>query len=100
MGYIGIEVPFRAVPQFDFRIADLAFVSQKRWDAIDPEGNRHGAPELVVEVKSELNSWAELRERAITVFAPDDGAAVYTEADLMPLALFGTANLPVQQVFD
>jgi Uma2 family endonuclease len=32
-GVVGVEVPFRAVPQFDLRAADAALISQGRWDA-------------------------------------------------------------------
>jgi hypothetical protein len=64
LGVVGIEMCFRAIPEFDLRAADVAFISQERWDAIDPEDNLRGAPELVVEVKSESNTWRELRERA------------------------------------
>ena len=64
LGIVEIEVPFRAVPQFDLRAADVAFVSRARWESIDPEDNLRGAPELVIEVKSPSNTWRELRERA------------------------------------
>jgi len=119
LGFVGIEVPFRAVPQFDFRAADVAFVSQERWDAIDPEDNLRGAPELVIEVKSASNTWAELRERAslclangcldfwivdekartITAIAPDGTAVQYSGTDCIPLPLFGGDGLPVADVF-
>ena len=39
LGFVGIEMPFRAVAQFDLRAADVAFVSQERWNAIDPDDN-------------------------------------------------------------
>jgi Uma2 family endonuclease len=65
LGVAGIEMPFRAVPQFDLRGADVAFVSQERWNAIDPEDNLRGAPDMVIEVKSASNTWAELRELSL-----------------------------------
>jgi Uma2 family endonuclease len=119
LGFIGIEIPFRAVPQFDLRAADVAFVSRERWDAIDPEDNLRGAPELVIEVKSESNTWAELRERAslclangcqdfwvvddkartITAIAPDGKAVQYSGEDCVPLPLFGGDGLRVADVF-
>src|SRR5277367_4250067 len=43
LGVVGIELPFRAVPQFDLRAADVAFISLERWDAIDLEDNLRGA---------------------------------------------------------
>ncbi|MGA2592476.1 MAG: Uma2 family endonuclease [Bryobacteraceae bacterium] len=119
LGIVEIEVPFRAVPQFDLRVADVAFVSRERWDAVDPEANLRGAPELVIEVKSESNTWKELRERAslclangcqdfwivddkartITAIAPDGNTVQYSEADSVPLPLFGGDGLRVADVF-
>jgi Uma2 family endonuclease len=112
-------MPFRAVPQFDLRAAGVAFTSQERWDAIDPEDNLRGAPELVIGVKSASNTWAELRERAslclangcqdfwivdekahtITAIAPDGKAVLYSEADSIPLPLFGGDGLRVSDIF-
>jgi len=119
LGVVGIELPFRAVPQFDLRAADVAFVSQERWEAMDPTNNLRGAPELVIEVKSESDEWAELRERAsvclanscqdfsivdekartITAIGPDGRAVQYSQADSVPLPLFGGDGLRVADVF-
>jgi len=119
LGVVGIEMPFRAVPQFDLRAADVAFVTQCRWDAIDLEDNLRGAPELVIEVKSASNTWAELRERAslclangcqdfwivdekactITAISRDGKAVKYSAADSVPLPLFGGDCLPVADIF-
>jgi len=119
LGVVGIEMCFRAIPQFDLRAADVAFVTRERWEAIDPEDNLHGAPELVIEVKSESNTWKELRERAslclangcqdfwivdekartITTIAPDGKAVQYSAADRVPLSVFGGDSLRVADVF-
>jgi Uma2 family endonuclease len=119
LGVVGMEMPFRAVPQGDLRAADVGFVSRKRWDLIDPEDNLQGAPDLVIEVKSPSNTWAELRERAslclangcrdfwivdekaetITAIAPDGQAVQYSVADSVPLPLFGGDSLPVADIF-
>jgi Uma2 family endonuclease len=119
LGVVGIEMPFRAVPQFDLRAADAVFISQQRWDAIDPEDNLRGAPEFVIEVKSESSTGAELRERAslclanrcrdfwivdakartITAIAPDGKAVQYSGEDCVPLPLFGGDGLRVAEVF-
>src|ERR1700693_6231051 len=53
---IGMEFPFRAVPEFDLRAADVAAICRERYAAIDPEDNLHGAPKLVIEVKSPSNT--------------------------------------------
>src|SRR5215813_13959818 len=49
-GVTETEVPFRALPEYELRAADVAWVSQERWDGMDDEDNLHGAPELVIEV--------------------------------------------------
>ena len=51
-GVVAAEVPFRALPQYELRGADVAFVSQARWVATDNDDNLHGSPELVIEVLS------------------------------------------------
>lgn len=68
-GLEAVELPFRAVPQYDLRAADVAFVSQQRWDATAEDDNLHGAPELVIEVLSPSNSTAEMREKAALCLA-------------------------------
>jgi len=111
-------MPFRAVPQFDLRVADVGFVSQERWSAIDLEDNVRGAPDLVIEVKSESNTWPELRERAslclgngcrdfwivegkartITVIAPD-GRAWSIRLQTVFHCRYSTAIVCRQQTF-
>jgi len=58
-GRVAIEVPYRPFREFDLRVAA---VSRDRWDAIDPDDNLHGAPELLIEVKSPFNTERQLRE--------------------------------------
>jgi Uma2 family endonuclease len=102
LGVVGIEMPFRAVPQFDFAPRMWRLSRASAGMRIDPEDNLRGAPELVIEVKSDSNTWPELRERAslclangcqdfwivdetartITAIAPDGKAVQYSsEAD-------------------
>jgi Uma2 family endonuclease len=52
LGVVESEVAFRALREYELRGADVAFVSQKRWDRTDDEDNLRGAPELVIEPKS------------------------------------------------
>jgi Uma2 family endonuclease len=63
-GIAAAEVPFRALPEFDVRGADVAFVSRHRWDATDEDDYLSGSPELVIEVLSRSNTAAEMREKA------------------------------------
>lgn len=68
-GVVAAELPFRALPEYELRAADVAFVSQSRWDAADADDNLHGSPELVIEVLSPSNSAAEIRAKAALYLA-------------------------------
>ena len=61
-GRITIELPYRPLAEFEMRAADVAVVSHARWDAIDPDSDLFGAPELVIEVKSPSNTRKQLQE--------------------------------------
>jgi Uma2 family endonuclease len=63
-GTVGAEMPFRALPEYDVRGADVALVSRERWNATDEDGYLQGSPELVIEVMSPSNTKAEMREKA------------------------------------
>jgi Uma2 family endonuclease len=117
-GLIAAELPFRALPEYDLRAADVAFVSQARWDATDEDDNLHGSPELVVEVLSPSNTKSEIREKAalclstgaeefwvidpkqrtVTVTRRSGETAVYGVGDRIPLPLFA-AELKVADIF-
>ncbi len=117
-GIVAAEVPFRAVPEYDLRAADVAFVSQLRWDDADADDNLHGSPELVIEVLSRSNSKAEIREKAalylstgaqefwvvdpkrktVSVTRRDADPVVYALGDRIPLPLFGS-HLEVDLIF-
>ena len=117
-GIVAAEVPFRALPEYDLRGADVAFVSQSRWDAADPDDNLHGSPELVIEVLSASNTKAEIREKAalylstgaqefwvvdpkrktLTVANRAADAVVYAIGDRLPLPMFGS-YLEVELIF-
>src|SRR5205823_1671861 len=59
-GEVGMEMPYRPVDEFDMRVADVAVVSRARADAVNPDDNLHGAPELVIEIKSASNTASQL----------------------------------------
>ena len=63
LGYIESELPFRALPEYDLRAADVAFVSKQRWDEVPDDQDLRGAPELVIEVLSRSNTPAKIQER-------------------------------------
>lgn len=118
VGLVESEVGFRALPEYELRVADVAFISQERCDATDDDDNLHGAPDLVIEVLSPSNTKAEMKEKAVfflstgakefwvvdpkqkhvTVMRPK-GAAVYEIGDTIPLALF-SGELSVREIFE
>lgn len=63
LGYLTKEFSFRALPEYELRVADLAFVPWERWDAVADDDNLAGAPDFVVEVASPSNSAEELQEK-------------------------------------
>jgi len=68
-GEVGMELPFRPVAEFELLAADVAAVERQRFDRIDPDDNLHGAPELVIEIKSPSNTAARIRERVTLCLA-------------------------------
>ena len=116
-GIVAAEVPFRALPEYDLRGADVAFVSQARWDETDDEDNLRGSPELVIEVLSPSNTKSEMREKAALYLATgaqefwvvhpkrenvtvtrEGGTLVYEKGQHIPLALF-EGKLSVSDIF-
>ena len=64
LGVVESEVTFRALPEYELRGADVAYVAQTRWDATGDDDNLRGSPELVIEVLSPSNTKQEMREKA------------------------------------
>src|ERR1700680_3475547 len=62
-GVVKEEFSFRALPEYEYRVADVAFLSKDRWDNIDPKGLLAGVPELVIEVLSPSNTVAEIIDK-------------------------------------
>ena len=118
LGYVESELPFRALPEYDLRAADVAFVSKERWDAVGDDDDLRGAPELVIEVLSRSNSPAKIKELAalclsagteelwvvdakrqtVTVTNREGRSVLYRGEDQIPLLLFG-GELPVAAIF-
>lgn len=119
IGVVGTEIAFRALPEYDLRGADVAFVSRERWDATDGEDNLHGSPELVIEVLSPSNTRAEMHEKAVLCLStgaqefwvvdpkrrsisvtPRAGeAVVYRDGERIPLRMCD-ADVAVSEIFD
>jgi len=58
-----VEAPFRPLPEYELRVADVAYAPQERWNSISSNGYLPGAPDLVVEVLSPSNTAAEMLEK-------------------------------------
>lgn len=116
---IGMEFAFRAIPEFDLRAADVAALARARYDAMDPADNLHGAPELVIEVKSPSNTKRQLQDyaalclatgclqfwildrdsKSVTVIQRDGSRQTFGIGDAIPLAAFGGESLAVAETF-
>jgi Uma2 family endonuclease len=117
-GAVRVEYPYRPLAEFELRAADVAAISRPRWDAIDPDDNLHGAPELVIEVKSPSNTDRQLRElvalclnngaiecwvvdaasKSVTVVRRE-GATVFASGASVSLSAFGGGELAVDEIF-
>jgi Uma2 family endonuclease len=118
-GMVGLEMPYRPLPEFELRRADVAFVSQERWSAVNPDDVLHGSPELVVEIRSPSSTDEQLREilcyglgngalevwivdssqKSISVFRSDGIPAVFNVGDSLSLSAFGGGELAVNEIF-
>ena len=118
-GEVAVEVPFRPVAEFNLRAADVAVISHERWDAIDPDDDLRGAPELVIEIKSPSNTQRQLQElvrlclangaiecwildgnkKTVSVNHRDGSVVVYGPGGSVSLAAFGGGELAVDEIF-
>jgi len=118
-GEVGMEVAYRPFVEFELRVADVAAISRERFDAIDPDDNLRGAPELVIEVKSPSNTPRQLQElaalclangclefwildmdsRTVSVVRSQGFAEVYAAGSAIPLSAFGGGELAVDEIF-
>jgi Uma2 family endonuclease len=118
-GFLGAEFPFRALPEYELRVADVAYVSKERIEQADPEDNLHGAPDLVIEILSPSNTAAEIYDkeklclengclefwvvdpdrRQVKVSTPDKLTTTYEAGQEIPLRLFGGKSLAVDAIF-
>ncbi|MBI4902833.1 MAG: Uma2 family endonuclease [Acidobacteria bacterium] len=118
-GYLTWELPFRAIPEYDLRSADVGFVESKRSHLLKPDDALQGSPDLVIEVLSPSNSAQEIFERErlclrngckefwtvdlkrkeIRVTTDAGMVKTYGEDDEIPLTTFGGTVLKVAEVF-
>jgi Uma2 family endonuclease len=118
-GVVDSEFAFRALPEYELRVADVAYVVRERMLSIDEEDNLHGAPDLVIEVLSPSNTASEINEKAalclangcrqfwvvdsrlrqIAVSTPDGLTRTYRSGESIPLVFAGNQPLTVDSVF-
>lgn len=60
---MGTEFAFRALPEYEYRAADVAFASRERWDRVRRDGYFEGAPDLAIEILSPSNTAAEMLDK-------------------------------------
>jgi Uma2 family endonuclease len=114
-GIVEKEVGFRPVPEHEYRIADVAFISKGRWDTA--EDYLFGAPEIVIEVLSPSNTATEMLDKEklclengcqefwivdptlylVKVSTPDGRAITYSAGQEIPLFFGG--RLAVDSIF-
>lgn len=119
VGEVEIEMAFRALPEYEYRVADVAFLTRDRWDSIPRNGTLAGAPELVIEVLSPSNTRTSLRERGklclengslefwivdldhrqIEVSTPDGSTRTYKSGQQIPLFFAPGSTIAVDAVF-
>jgi Uma2 family endonuclease len=118
-GVVMTEFSFRALPEYELRVADVGYVVHERAASIDGNDNLHGAPDLVIEVLSPSNTAREIKEKAelclangcrqfwvvdghlrqITVSTPDGLTRTYRSGDSIPLIFAEGKTLTVDSVF-
>ena len=118
-GVVGTEFAFRPLPEYELWAADVAFISQSRYDSA-PEGDwLHGVPELVIEVLSPSYTASEINEReamclengclefwlvdpkrkTVKVSTPDRRAITYVESESIPLTIPSPGKFAVSEIF-
>lgn len=118
-GRIGPEFAFRPLPEYELWAADVAFVSESRFDGRPAGDYLHGAPELVIEVLSPSNTATEINEReamclengclefwvvdakrkTVKVSTPDRKTITYVGGETIPLNVPAAGKLPVSKIF-
>jgi Uma2 family endonuclease len=116
--YVDTEVAYRPLPEHEFWVADVAYLSAERFRQADPDDNIRGAPELVVEVLSPSNTQAEIAEKAqislangsrefwvvdpvraqVRVTTPDGHTVTWHSGDEIPVPFGNQAKVKVADI--
>jgi Uma2 family endonuclease len=119
-GVVDSEFAFRALPEYELRVADVAYVVRERAVSINEDDNLYGAPDLVIEVLSPSNTAREIKEKAdlcfangcrqfwvvdsrvrqIAVSTPDGLTRIYRSGESIPLVFAENQALKVDAAFE
>ena len=118
-GFTHTELGFRPVSEHEYRIADVAYCSNERWNAVDPNGSFTGAPDLTIEILSPSNTkkemlaksklclengsrvfWVvDIEHRQVEVSTPDGRTIIFKSGQKIPLFFAAGAHLDLDAVF-
>ncbi len=118
--FLEYEVAFRALPEHELRVADVAYLPAERASEVDRNDNVRGAPDLVIEVLSPSNTVAEIYDkerlclengaqefwvvdpdrRQVKISTPDGRTITWQAGQEIPLPLFGNAKMAVNAIFN
>jgi Uma2 family endonuclease len=118
--FVTTECGFRAIPEHEYRTADVVYISPEGYAGAKDSDYFQGAPDMVIEVLSPSNTKAEMREREalclangclefwvldekkrqVSVSTPNGVTVTYHSGQTIPLRLFGDASLPVDRIFE
>lgn len=118
-GVVDTEFAFRALDEYELRVADVAYLCAQRVRSINPEDNPRGAPDIVIEVLSPSNTASEMLDkeklclengasefwvvdaerRQVKISTPGGHTIAYQSGQEIPLRLFGDASIAVDQIF-
>jgi Uma2 family endonuclease len=108
------------LPEYEFWVADVAFMSHEQLVRINPDDNLFGVPEIVIEVLSPSNTTTQMDERksicldnggrefwvvdpkrnTVKVSKPNEVPKTYRAGDQIPLPLLGGATISVDAIFE
>jgi Uma2 family endonuclease len=84
-GHVGVELPFRAIPENDLRCADVGYVSASRLAETDVDDNLSGAPGC-------QEFWViDDKRKQIKVSTPDGVTRTCRSGATIPLRLFNSS---------
>lgn len=118
-GFVALEFPFRALPEWDYRVSDVCYIAPERWLNLDLDEDLRGAPDLVIEVLSPSNTFFEILDkekvclengarefwvvdperRQVKITTPDGITVTYHSGQAITLRLFQDSEISVEDIF-